>query len=173
VRDRRAGQPHWTHGERVLLAERYDDLILRWRFDGHALGHGSRATPSSPSGILVHARSAQRPAVREKGSTSRSPREAARSRSRTCRCSAYMRAGVAPGRFHDLDLPLARVSYLFPIPRGLEVDALRMGSVYDVWNDRNPIRSRLRSASACDSSACHGHRPAWSSAMSPFDSVTR
>ena len=48
--------------------------------------------------------------------------------------------GFEPGRYHDLDLLLARVTYLFPILRGLEVDLhSEWGAVYhDVWNDVRP-----------------------------------
>ena len=64
--------------------------------------------------------------------------------------------GFEPGRFHDADLMLARLTYLFPILRGVEVDLhSECGAVYhDVWKDAklNTLRTsagfavRLRSA---------------------------
>jgi hypothetical protein len=46
-------------------------------------------------------------------------------------------AGYAPGRFHDLDKLVTRVTYVFPIVRRLEVDVhAEWGAVYaDVWRD--------------------------------------
>ena len=46
-------------------------------------------------------------------------------------------AGYQPGRFHDLDLLLTRVNYIFPLVQRLELDVhSEWGSVYpDVWGD--------------------------------------
>ena len=46
-------------------------------------------------------------------------------------------AGYLPGRFHDLDMLLTRVNYVFPLARRFEMDLhSEWGAVYpDVWND--------------------------------------
>jgi hypothetical protein len=46
-------------------------------------------------------------------------------------------AGFEPGRFHDVDSALGRLSYLFPIATRLEIDLhVEAGNVYgDVWHD--------------------------------------
>lgn len=68
-------------------------------------------------------------------------------------------AGFEAGRFHDLDLLLTKITYIFPIVRRLEIDLhSEWGSVYsDVWGDfrlstlRNSygfaLRGRLRRGS--------------------------
>jgi hypothetical protein len=45
--------------------------------------------------------------------------------------------GFAPGRFHDLDLALGRVSYVFPLSRFFEMDlhAEGGGVFHDIWRD--------------------------------------
>ena len=49
-------------------------------------------------------------------------------------------ARYAPGRFHDLDLMVARLMYVFPLARLVEADLhTEWGAVYsDVWNDAQP-----------------------------------
>jgi len=49
-------------------------------------------------------------------------------------------AGYDLGRFHDLDLLLMKVTYIFPLVRRLELETHgEWGSVYhDVWGDARP-----------------------------------
>jgi hypothetical protein len=64
-------------------------------------------------------------------------------------------SGYAPGRFHDLDLAVGRIMYLFPLARLAEVELhSEWGAVYpDVWKDaklntlRNSVGLSLRGRS--------------------------
>jgi hypothetical protein len=53
-------------------------------------------------------------------------------------------AGFDQGRFHDVDLVLTRVSYVFPLVRRFEMDVhVESGAmVGDLWNDLRPDRFR-------------------------------
>ena len=49
-------------------------------------------------------------------------------------------SGYGPGRFHDLDLLVARLMYVFPLARLAEAELhTELGAVYaDVWHDVKP-----------------------------------
>ena len=141
--DWRLGHPHWSHGGRVAIgAQRYDVPI------------GSLALHSSPSGAQF-----TRYSIETEAGTSfmRDPRTL-RVKLRLADVNAGKGggqilpsdmsrlggrdglAGYAPGRFHDLDLLVGRIMYLFPLARLAEVELhSEWGAVYsDVWNDAKP-----------------------------------
>ncbi len=144
LHDRRAGSPHWSRGWRALLsAERFD-------VPTHAL-----ALHSSAGGGAQFTRYQ---AEAEVGlSFMRDPRtvrllvrmadlQAGSNRDRLLISDLSMLGGHAglggysPGRFHDLDLLLTRLDYVFPLERRLEMDLhSEWGAVYpDLWSDAKP-----------------------------------
>lgn len=139
--DWRSGRPHWSHGGRMTLTAERNDVPIQWlalhtgRRGGASLtkvsfeGEGGvsfmrdprtlrwmlrlvdERTGSDPRGLLV-------PELSRLGG-----RDGL--------------AGFGPGRFHDLDLMLTRVTYVFPIAQRFEFEVhSEWGAVYhDVWKD--------------------------------------
>jgi hypothetical protein len=125
--DHRSGTPHWGHGARVLLeAERYegntnDALAIRSgntnapsfsRFSGEF--EGGVSFRRDPNTLRLELRAVDQ--VGDSGD------------------SGYLLsdlmvlggssglAGFEPGRFHDVDLLVGKLTYLFPLTRNLEFD---------------------------------------------------
>ena len=159
-RDRRSGHPHWSHGERVLLsAERYDAPIQALALhDGHSRGAQFTRYGFETEMGLSFMRDPRSVRLLLKGidqNVSSGGDRMLLSDLATLGGNEGL-MGFEPGRFHDRDLMLAKLTYLFPILRGVEVDLhSEWGAVYhDVWNDAKPntLRSsagfavRLRSA---------------------------
>jgi len=141
LNDRRTGSPHWSRGWRTLLsAERFDVPI-------HAL--------ALHSGTDRGAQFTRYQAEAEAGiSFMRDPRtvrllvrmadlQVGSNRDRLLISDLSMLGGHAglggysPGRFHDLDLLLTRLDYVFPLERRFEMDLhSEWGAVYpDLWSD--------------------------------------
>jgi hypothetical protein len=156
--DWRSGHPHWSHGGRMSIsAERFDVPI------------GSLALHTGQSGTQFTRYSAETEAG---ASFMRDPRTL-RVRLRVSDVDAGSSggqmlpsdmsrlggrdglSGYAPGRFHDLDLAVGRIMYLFPLARLAEVELhSEWGAVYpDVWKDaklntlRNSVGLSLRGRS--------------------------
>jgi hypothetical protein len=125
-RDARRGSPHWTHGWRASLeAERYDRSIEALALkDAHSDARSfTRVTYRAEGGVSV-------------GTDPRTLRLAVRvvdqtldSGGGTFLVSDYRTlggseglAGFEPGRFHDIDLVVGRLSYIFPLGKNLEFD---------------------------------------------------
>ncbi len=142
--DTRTGHPHWTRGWRVLVqAERFDDPVKalalhsatadgarfdRYEFEGET-GFSFRREPRTVRVLVrlvdqnVEAR-ADRFLVSDLASLGGTPGL----------------LGYESERFHDLDLALGRITYIFPLSRRLEMDLHgEWGGVYhDVWVDPKP-----------------------------------
>lgn len=168
ARDTRAGHPHWVQGERLLLtAERYDVPIHALALhDGRALGaQFTRFGFESEMGFSFM-RDPRSIRLFVKGIdqqvTSGSDRLLIPDLATLGGREGLM--GFGPGRFRDHDLLLARLTYLFPILRGMEVDLhSEWGSVYhDVWQDaklgtlQSSVGFRLRVRSALKARASAG-----------------
>ena len=139
--DRRAGTPHWGTGWRTLLtAERLSAPI-----HAQALHSGSdaaagftRLTAEAEAGVsFMRDPRTLRAMVRV--SQLRADQHAERlllSDLSTLGGQAGL-GGYAPGRFHDRDLLLTRLDYIFPLQRHFEMGLhSEWGSVYpDVWTD--------------------------------------
>jgi hypothetical protein len=154
--DWRTGAPHWSHGWRMLLsAERYDkpirDLALavgraegsqftRYRIDAET-GFSIMRDPRTLRFLsrVIH-------------QDVNSDREHFLLSDLSTLGGRDGLSGFEAGRFHDLDLMLNRVSYVYPIARRLEIDLhSEWGAVYpDVWRDaslrtlRNSVGASLR-----------------------------
>jgi hypothetical protein len=147
--DWRAGRPHWSHGGRVSFgAERFDVPI------------GALALHTSQSGAQFTRYSAETEAG---ASFMRDPRTF-RVRLRLTDIDPGTNggqmlpsdlsrlggrdglSGYSPGRFHDLDLLVGRIMYLFPLARLAEVELhSEWGAVYpDIW--RNAKLNTLRNS---------------------------
>jgi hypothetical protein len=141
--DWRSGHPHWSRGGRVAIwAERYDVPI-----EGLAL-HTSQSAGQftrysfetemgasfmrDPRTLRLKLRLSDVDAGKDGGQML--PLDMSRLGGRDGL------AGYAPGRFHDLDLMVARLMYVFPLARLVEADLhTEWGAVYsDVWNDAQP-----------------------------------
>lgn len=141
LNDSRAGDPHWTHGMRMLAAfERHDAPI-----PGLALHVGS------PSGAQFNRYTLEGETGTSFGRNPRTLRLLARVMDQAITQGADRMlmadyatlggttglAGFHQGRFYDVDLLHVKASYVFPISRRLELDVhSEWGSVYqDVWRD--------------------------------------
>jgi hypothetical protein len=141
MHDRRSGVPHWSRGWRALFsAERFDVPL-------HAL--------ALHSGSAGAAQFTRYQAEAEAGiSFMRDPRtvrllvrmvdqQVSSNRDRLLISDLSMLGGHAglggysPGRFHDLDLLLTRLAYIFPLERRFEMDLhSEWGSIYpDLWSN--------------------------------------
>ena len=139
--DGRAGSPHWSHGWRSMLSVERFDAPIRALALHSATAEGAQFTRLQ--GEL------------ESGfSFMRDPRTLRISlRATDLRVSANANrmlvsdlstlggqaglGGYSPGRFHDLDLVLTRLDYVFPLERRLEVNLhSEWGAVFpDLWSD--------------------------------------
>jgi len=139
--DRRAGAPHWSRGWRTLLsAERFDvpirALALHTATDRGAQFTRYQAEVEAGLSFMRDPRTLRllvRAADLEVGSN----------RDRLLVSDLSMLGGHAglggysPGRFHDLDLLLTRLAYVFPLERFFEMELhSEWGAVYpDLWSD--------------------------------------
>lgn len=141
--DWRSGNPHWSRGGRVVIgAERYDVPI-----EGLAL-HSSQSDGQftrysieteagasfmrDPRTLRLKLRVEDIDAGQEGGQLL--PSDLSRLGGRNGL------AGYDSGRFHDFDLMVARLTYVFPLARLVEADLhSEWGAVYsDVWKDPKP-----------------------------------
>jgi membrane-associated phospholipid phosphatase len=140
LHDGRSGAPHWSRGWRALISAERFDAPVRALALGSGSGDGARFTRYQAE-------------VEAGLSFRRDPRtvrvllrvadlQAGSNRDRLLISDLSMLGGHAglggysPGRFHDLDLLLTRVTYVFPLMRRLETDLhAEWGAVYpDVWH---------------------------------------
>jgi hypothetical protein len=139
--DWRQGEPHWTEGWRLLAQSERFDRPIEWLALRDARGEGAQFTRTvleyergfsfmrAPRTIRVLGR------VVDVGVTSGVDRMALRDLSTLGGAEGL--GGFTPGRFHDLDALLTRVTYVFPlvtkVEMALQADA---GGVYgNVWRD--------------------------------------
>jgi hypothetical protein len=143
--DWRAGIPHWSEGWRVRVAvDRYDRpmewLALRsGRVEGAQFTRTDVETETGWSfwqsprtfRLLLH--------LTDEGVTSGEEGRMAIYDLATIGGHSAL-TGFDTGRFHDLDAVSARLSYIFPLGRRLEMDThVETGSVYqDLWSDATP-----------------------------------
>lgn len=148
--DHRAGAPHWNHGWRVLAsAEQFVSPLgaLALHSAAHDGATFSRYDVEAESGIsmfrdprtlrfAVHLTDQQVTAGREHFQVS----------DMAALGGHAGLGGFVAGRFHDMDLLLTRLTYVFPLVHRFEMDAhSEWGAVYpDLWHDAS-IRSLHRS----------------------------
>jgi hypothetical protein len=139
--DWRVGVPHWSSGWRVLIqAERFD-RPLEWLALRSARGDGAqftRTTLEAETGIsfLRDPRTLRLMGrVVDQGITSNADRMMVADLMSLGGREGL--SGFAPGRFHDVDLMLLRLSYVFPLVRRLEIELhTDAGGVFpNVWED--------------------------------------
>ncbi len=139
--DHRAGAPHWNHGWRVLAsAEQFappvgtlalhsaaDDGATFSRYDIEAESGISMFRDPRTLRLAVHLTDQQVTSGRGHFLVSDMA---------TLGDRAGL-GGFVAGRFHDLDLLLTRLTYVFPLVHRFEMDAhSEWGAVYpDLWND--------------------------------------
>ena len=141
LHDRRTGTPHWSRGWRTLLsAERFDvpihALALRSGTGGGAQFTRYQAEVEAGFSFMRDPRSV-RFLVRI------ADQQVSANRDRILVSDLSMLGGHAglggysPGRFHDLDLLLTRLAYVFPLERRFELEVhSEWGAVYpDLWRD--------------------------------------
>ncbi len=130
--DSRTGQPHWVGGARLAAsAQRFDPTggdgarFMRYQLEGET-GVSFRRDPRTLR-LLVR--------VEDQRVLDHAERFALADYA-TLGGSAGL-GGFTSGRFHDLDAAQAKLSYIFPISRRLEVDLhSEWGQVsHDVWRD--------------------------------------
>ncbi len=142
--DHRAGAPHWSHGWRTLLSAERLDAPARALALHSGAGDGARFTrygATAEAGfsfmrdprtvrLLVHATDLQAGEHADRLLLSDLS---------TLGGQAGL-GGYEAGRFHDMDLLLTRLDYVFPLQRRFEVDLhSEWGGVYaDLWNDPKP-----------------------------------
>lgn len=148
--DHRKGAPHWTHGGRIALsAENFDETTSKtFAFKG--------PTPDAPGFSRLTGEASGGFSFRRDPHTLRLAIRAvdqhARSNPGNVLISDLMvlggsqgLAGYEPGRFHDVDLVVAKLSYLFPLARYIEFDLhAETGGVYPYLKDAT-IHSLLTS----------------------------
>jgi hypothetical protein len=147
--DWRSGRPHWSRGGLVVIgAERYDvpvaALALHTSQSGAQFTRYSVETEAGasfmrdPRTVRVRLRLVDVDAGRNAGQML--PSDMSRLGGRDGL------SGYSPGRFHDLDLLVARFMYVFPLARLAEAELhSEWGAVYpDVWKDAKP--NTLRSS---------------------------
>ena len=165
--DWRAGIPHWSAGWRVgVEVERYD-RPLEWLAMKSARGEGAqftRTTLEAETGIsfLRDPRTLRvMGKVVDQGVTSGRDHFMIADLSNLGGREGL--SGFAPGRFHDMDLLLMRVAYVFPLVRRLEIELhADAGGVFpDVWTD-----SRVDRLETCVGIALRGRTKS-----SPFGSI--
>jgi hypothetical protein len=136
--DWRTGSPHWFRGWRVLLeSERYDKpvgwLAITTTRPGAQLTRttveleGTRSFGRDPRSLRLMGR------IVDDGVTSGRDRMQLEDFARLGGREGLR--GFPPGRFHDLDLVTAKLSYVFPLQRFFEMDLhVESGSVTpDLW----------------------------------------
>ena len=139
--DWRSGRPHWSRGGRVLIgAERYDVPIraLALHSSQFSGAQFTRYSVETETGVSI---------MRDPRTVRlllRLSDEAVGAGQDRLLISDMSRlgghdglGGYPPGRFHDLDLVLSRLMYVFPLERAFEVEIhAEWGAVYpDVWRD--------------------------------------
>lgn len=139
--DRRTGAPHWGSGGRLLASiERHADPVTALalhtgqdegaRFTRVLLeGEGGRSFGRDPRTLRLM--------VRLMDQTVDARRDRFLPSDMATLGGRAGLGGYDPGRFHDLDLALARLTYLFPLGRWTEFDVhSEAGAVYaNVWRD--------------------------------------
>jgi hypothetical protein len=139
VSDWRQGGPHWSKGWRILFDTRRYDRPSGWLSLGTASRPGAQFTRTTLE--LETGRSFMRDPrtlrwmgrIVDVGITSGADRMAVADLPSLGGREGL--AGFEPGRFHDRDQVLTRVSYLFPLVRRLEIDLhVESGGVFsDLW----------------------------------------
>ena len=139
--DRRAGSPHWSRGWRTLLsAERFDvpirALALHTGTDRGAQYTRYQAEVETGVSFMRDPRSLRFMArMADLRISSNQDRLLVSDLSMLGGHAGL--GGYPPGRFHDLDLLLTRLAYVFPLERRFEMDLhSEWGAVYpDLWRD--------------------------------------
>ena len=141
LHDRRGGAPHWSRGWRALLsAERFDvpprALTLRSGTAGGAQFTRYQAEVETGVSFMRDPRTL-RLLVRMTDQEVSSNRDRMLVSDLSTLGGHAGLGGYSPGRFHDLDLLLTRLDYVFPLERRFEMDLhSEWGSVYpDLWSD--------------------------------------
>lgn len=142
--DWRTGIQRWTGGWRVhVLGERYD-RPLRWTALKSAEPRGAQFTrfvAETETGFSFHRDPRTvRVLLRVVDHGVTAGRERFLFPDMATLGGSEGLAGFELGRFHEMDLLLAKVTYLFPLVRRLELDLhTEFGSVYsNVWGDARP-----------------------------------
>jgi hypothetical protein len=141
LHDRRNGSPHWGGGWRTLLvAERFDAPIRAFALhSGEAQGAQFTRYQAEAEAAVSFRRDPRtlRLLVRTTDIRVSSGRERLLVSDLSTLGGRPGLGGYPAGRFHDLDLFLARLNYIFPLSRRLEMDLhSEWGDVYpDVWSD--------------------------------------
>lgn len=144
--DHRAGAPHWNHGWRLLAsAEQFVPPLAALALHSAAADGAkfSRYDIQAESGISVFRDPRTlRLAVHLTDQQVTSGRDHFQIADLATLGGHAGLAGFVAGRFHDTDLLLTRLTYVFPLMRRFEMDAhSEWGAVYpDVWTDAS-IRS--------------------------------
>jgi hypothetical protein len=140
--DNRSGIPHWTQGSRLLLLAERHDAPIPWLALKDGTGHGAQYTRyqiEAETGFSWRRRDPR--TLRFLGRISDETQGNGGDRRLVSELStlggSVGLAGFEPGRFHDLDAVLGKVSYLFPLARRLEMDVhSEWGAVYrNAWTD--------------------------------------
>ena len=140
--DNRNGVPHWGQGSRLLLLAERHDAPISWLALHDGTGHGAQYTRyqvEAETGFSWRRRDPR--TIRLLGRIVDQTQGNGADRRLVSELSTLGGgeglAGFEPGRFHDFDAVLGRVSYLFPLARRLEMDLhSEWGSVYrNAWTD--------------------------------------
>ena len=139
--DRRGGAPHWSRGWRTLVsAERFD--VPLYALALHSAGAGgaqfNRYQAEAEAGVsFMRDPRTVRLLVRMADEQVCSNRDRLLVSDLSMLGGHAGLGGYSPGRFHDLDLLLARLDYVFPLERRFEMDLhSEWGSVYPgLWHD--------------------------------------
>ena len=139
--DHRAGAPHWSRGWRVLASAEQFGAPVRALALHSAAGNGatfSRYDIEAETGVsMFRDPRTLRIAMHLTDQQVTSGRDRFLTADLATLGGRRGLGGFAPGRFHDLDLLLTRVTYVFPLVRRLEMNVhSEWGAVYaDLWQD--------------------------------------
>ena len=141
LRDARSGSPHWSRGWRTLLsAERFDAPVhafaLRSTSDDGATFTRYQAEAEAGASFRRDPRTL-RVLVKMTDLVAGSHGDRLLPSDLSTLGGQPGLGGFTPGRFHDMDLLLTRLDYVFPLQRNFEVDLhSEWGGVYpDLWRD--------------------------------------
>jgi hypothetical protein len=141
LHDQRTGSPHLSRGWRTLLSAERLDVPIRALDLQPGSGRGAQFTryrAEAEAGIsFMRDPRTVRLLVRMADQQVGSNRDRLLISDLSTLGGREGLGGYSPGRFHDMDLMLTRLGYVFPLERRLEVDLhSEWGAVYpDLWND--------------------------------------
>lgn len=141
LHDWRVGSPHWSRGGRMLVSAERFDVPSRALALHSGIADGAQFTrveAEAEAGVsFMRDPRTLRLRVRVTDQQVSSNRDRLLVSDLSTLGGQAGLGGFSPGRFHDLDLLLTRLDYVFPLERRLEVDLhSEWGGVYpDLWSD--------------------------------------